>query len=68
MVVEKDVVVDTPREYVAAVEDLLHTIRLETTVDVEAGQVYKVSAVPITPVDARAPSLLIDSAILSSHR
>ena len=57
-VATNEVVVDTATENVAADEDVLHTLIVDTTVAVEAGTVYSVSAVPIVPVDAIAPKRL----------
>ena len=60
----KDVVVDTAMENVAALADVLHTVIVEMTAAVAAGQVYSVSAVPIVPVDAIAPRRLYTSAMI----
>jgi hypothetical protein len=54
-----DVVVDTEIENVADDDDVLQTVIVLTTVPVAAGVVYNVSAVPITPEEAIAPSRLI---------
>jgi hypothetical protein len=59
-----EVVVEIAMLNVAAEEDVLHTVIVLTTVAVADGTVYSVSAVPIVPVDASAPSRLYTVAMI----